>query len=92
MSLDCLGCLSSLRMNFNLDILILIIILVICVSFHRDEGLGNLLVLRDILITYAAFHPGKNKHLKHWPYFYLVRNNGQISDLIFILCRLFVFC
>uniref|UniRef100_A0A3P9N7H7 Si:dkey-238d18.4 n=1 Tax=Poecilia reticulata TaxID=8081 RepID=A0A3P9N7H7_POERE len=25
-------------------------------SFY-DEGLGNLLVLRDILITYAAFHP-----------------------------------
>uniref|UniRef100_A0A3B5L4L1 Si:dkey-238d18.4 n=1 Tax=Xiphophorus couchianus TaxID=32473 RepID=A0A3B5L4L1_9TELE len=23
----------------------------------QDEGLGNLLVLRDILITYAAFHP-----------------------------------
>ncbi|XP_053743352.1 TBC1 domain family member 15 isoform X1 [Synchiropus splendidus] len=26
-------------------------------SFYQDEGLGNLLVLRDILITYAAFHP-----------------------------------
>uniref|UniRef100_A0A672LLF2 Rab-GAP TBC domain-containing protein n=1 Tax=Sinocyclocheilus grahami TaxID=75366 RepID=A0A672LLF2_SINGR len=25
---------------------------------HRNEGSGNLLVLRDILITYAAFHPG----------------------------------
>uniref|UniRef100_A0AAQ6A730 Si:dkey-238d18.4 n=1 Tax=Amphiprion ocellaris TaxID=80972 RepID=A0AAQ6A730_AMPOC len=24
---------------------------------REDEGLGNLLVLRDILITYAAFHP-----------------------------------
>uniref|UniRef100_A0A8C1XA31 Si:dkey-238d18.4 n=1 Tax=Cyprinus carpio TaxID=7962 RepID=A0A8C1XA31_CYPCA len=23
-----------------------------------NEGLGNLLVLRDILITYAAYHPG----------------------------------
>ncbi|MED6263410.1 hypothetical protein CHARACLAT_004264 [Characodon lateralis] len=26
-------------------------------SYYQDEGLGNLLVLRDILITYAAFHP-----------------------------------
>lgn len=26
----------------------------------RGEGLGNLLVLREILITYAAFHPGKS--------------------------------
>ncbi|KAA0701810.1 TBC1 domain family member 15 GTPase-activating protein RAB7 [Triplophysa tibetana] len=25
--------------------------------YYRNEGLGNLLVLRDILITYAAFHP-----------------------------------
>lgn len=25
--------------------------------YYRKEGLGNLLVLRDILITYAAFHP-----------------------------------
>lgn len=29
---------------------------------HRGEGLGNLLVLRDILITYAAFHPGKREY------------------------------
>ncbi|KAG7321701.1 hypothetical protein KOW79_014559 [Hemibagrus wyckioides] len=26
-------------------------------AYYTDEGLGNLLVLRDILITYAAFHP-----------------------------------
>ncbi|XP_069552351.1 TBC1 domain family member 15 isoform X1 [Brachyistius frenatus] len=26
-------------------------------SYYQDEGLGNLLVLREILITYAAFHP-----------------------------------
>ncbi|XP_067366144.1 TBC1 domain family member 15 isoform X2 [Channa argus] len=26
-------------------------------SYYQGEGLGNLLVLRDILITYAAFHP-----------------------------------
>ncbi|XP_031432626.1 TBC1 domain family member 15 isoform X3 [Clupea harengus] len=26
-------------------------------TYYLDEGLGNLLVLRDILITYAAFHP-----------------------------------
>ncbi|KAF6739673.1 TBC1 domain family member 25 [Oryzias melastigma] len=26
-------------------------------SYYQNEGLGNLLVLRDILITYAAFHP-----------------------------------
>ncbi|XP_035988118.1 TBC1 domain family member 15 isoform X1 [Fundulus heteroclitus] len=26
-------------------------------AYYQDEGLGNLLVLRDILITYAAFHP-----------------------------------
>ncbi|XP_052350652.1 uncharacterized protein LOC127905961 [Oncorhynchus keta] len=26
--------------------------------YYLGEGLGNLLVLRDILITYAAFHPG----------------------------------
>ncbi|XP_029958667.1 TBC1 domain family member 15 [Salarias fasciatus] len=26
-------------------------------SFYQNEGLGNLLVLRDILITFAAFHP-----------------------------------
>ncbi|KAK1895088.1 TBC1 domain family member 15 [Dissostichus eleginoides] len=26
-------------------------------SYYQEEGLGNLLVLRDILITYAAFHP-----------------------------------
>ncbi|XP_060800237.1 TBC1 domain family member 25 isoform X2 [Neoarius graeffei] len=26
-------------------------------AYYMDEGLGNLLVLRDILITYAAFHP-----------------------------------
>lgn len=26
-------------------------------SYYQKEGLGNLLVLRDILITYAAFHP-----------------------------------
>ncbi|MCJ8740268.1 hypothetical protein PDJAM_G00056980 [Pangasius djambal] len=26
-------------------------------AYYKDEGLGNLLVLRDILITYAAFHP-----------------------------------
>ncbi|KAM9852313.1 TBC1 domain family member 15 [Aulostomus maculatus] len=26
-------------------------------SYYQDEGSGNLLVLRDILITYAAFHP-----------------------------------
>ncbi|XP_010883323.2 TBC1 domain family member 15 isoform X3 [Esox lucius] len=26
-------------------------------EFEEGEGLGNLLVLRDILITYAAFHP-----------------------------------
>ncbi|XP_063734914.1 TBC1 domain family member 25 isoform X2 [Eleginops maclovinus] len=25
--------------------------------YYQQEGLGNLLVLRDILITYAAFHP-----------------------------------
>ncbi|XP_051966333.1 TBC1 domain family member 15-like [Xyrauchen texanus] len=25
--------------------------------YYRNEGLGNLLVLRDILITFAAFHP-----------------------------------
>uniref|UniRef100_A0A8C2I2L1 TBC1 domain family member 15-like n=1 Tax=Cyprinus carpio TaxID=7962 RepID=A0A8C2I2L1_CYPCA len=25
--------------------------------YYRNEGLGNLLVLRDILITYAAYHP-----------------------------------
>ncbi|KAF7700236.1 hypothetical protein HF521_003194 [Silurus meridionalis] len=25
-------------------------------AYYKDEGLGNLLVLRDILITYAAFH------------------------------------
>ncbi|XP_026852284.2 GTPase-activating protein GYP7 [Electrophorus electricus] len=27
------------------------------VAYYMHEGLGNLLVLRDILITYAAFHP-----------------------------------
>lgn len=32
----------------------------------RDEGLGNLLVLRDILITYAAFHPGNTFVGKVW--------------------------
>ncbi|XP_066540535.1 TBC1 domain family member 15 [Hoplias malabaricus] len=26
-------------------------------AYYMNEGLGNLLVLRDILITYAAFHP-----------------------------------
>ncbi|KAM9309731.1 TBC1 domain family member 15 [Pholidichthys leucotaenia] len=26
-------------------------------SYYQNEGLGNLLVLRHILITYAAFHP-----------------------------------
>ncbi|XP_013864128.1 TBC1 domain family member 15 isoform X2 [Austrofundulus limnaeus] len=26
-------------------------------SYYQDKGLGNLLVLRNILITYAAFHP-----------------------------------
>ncbi|XP_061920213.1 TBC1 domain family member 15 isoform X1 [Entelurus aequoreus] len=26
-------------------------------GYYQDEGSGNLLVLRDILITYAAFHP-----------------------------------
>ncbi|CAG12066.1 unnamed protein product [Tetraodon nigroviridis] len=26
-------------------------------SYYQGEGLGNLLVLREILITYAAFHP-----------------------------------
>ncbi|XP_028985719.1 TBC1 domain family member 15 isoform X2 [Betta splendens] len=26
-------------------------------SYFQEQGLGNLLVLRDILITYAAFHP-----------------------------------
>ncbi|KAK7926301.1 hypothetical protein WMY93_008611 [Mugilogobius chulae] len=26
-------------------------------SYYKGEGSGNLLVLRDILITYAAFHP-----------------------------------
>ncbi|XP_026041582.1 GTPase-activating protein GYP7 isoform X1 [Astatotilapia calliptera] len=26
-------------------------------SYYQNEGLGNLLVLREILITYAAFHP-----------------------------------
>nr|XP_015830557.2 TBC1 domain family member 15 [Nothobranchius furzeri] len=26
-------------------------------NYYQNEGLGNLLVLRDILITYAAFHP-----------------------------------
>lgn len=26
-------------------------------SYYQNEGSGNLLVLRDILITYAAFHP-----------------------------------
>lgn len=26
-------------------------------SYYKGEGLGNLLVLREILITYAAFHP-----------------------------------
>ncbi|XP_038129462.1 TBC1 domain family member 15 isoform X1 [Cyprinodon tularosa] len=26
-------------------------------SYYQEEGLGNLLVLRNILITYAAFHP-----------------------------------
>ncbi|KAJ4931049.1 hypothetical protein JOQ06_025349 [Pogonophryne albipinna] len=29
-------------------------------SYYQEEGLGNLLVLRDILITYAAFHPEVN--------------------------------
>ncbi|XP_030606436.1 TBC1 domain family member 15 isoform X2 [Archocentrus centrarchus] len=26
-------------------------------SYYQNQGLGNLLVLREILITYAAFHP-----------------------------------
>ncbi|XP_028325986.1 TBC1 domain family member 15 [Gouania willdenowi] len=26
-------------------------------QYYKNEGLGNLMVLRDILITYAAFHP-----------------------------------
>ncbi|XP_076016870.1 uncharacterized protein LOC143008822 [Genypterus blacodes] len=28
-----------------------------CLTYYLDKGLGNLLVLRDVLITYAAFHP-----------------------------------
>lgn len=36
-----------------------ILILFVSVRVCRNEGLGNLLVLREILITYAAFHPGK---------------------------------
>lgn len=35
----------------------------------RGEGLGNLLVLREILITYAAFHPGKSPQA-YWHLFY----------------------
>lgn len=31
----------------------------------REEGLGNLLVLRNILITYAAFHPGNKTESIH---------------------------
>lgn len=39
----------------------------------RGEGLGNLLVLREILITYAAFHPGKSPRA----YWCLFRKTGS---------------
>lgn len=41
----------------------------IMIFLCRGEGLGNLLVLREILITYAAFHPGKSPQA-YWHLFF----------------------